>query len=106
MKTAVLILALAPVAGVVSAAEFIGYVADEKCARAGNAPSEAHAKCSRSCVEAGESIVFIDDIDKKIYRIVEGLEHVEDKVGAKVRLDAEAGGTEKEPTLKIRVAVR
>ncbi len=105
MKTAALFLALAPAAGALYAAEFIGYVADEKCARAGNAPSEGHAKCSRSCVEAGEPIVFIDDLDKKIYRIVEGLEHVEDKVGAKVRLDAEPGGSKKDPTLKIRKAV-
>lgn len=91
--------------GVLSAAEFIGYVSDEKCARAGNAPSEGHAKCSQSCVEAGESIVFINDIDKKIYKIVDGLGFVRDKVGSKVRLDAEAGGSGKDLTLKIRSAI-
>ena len=91
--------------GVLSAAEFIGYVADEKCALAGNAPSEGHAKCSRSCVEAGEPIVFINDVDKKIYKIVDGLDHVKDKVGVKVRLDAEAAGSGKDLTLKIKSAV-
>ncbi len=105
MKSAALVLALGLGSGFLSAAEFIGYVADEKCARAGSAPSEGHAKCSRSCVEAGEAIVFINDIDKKIYKIVGGLDHVRDKVGLKVRLDAEAGGSEKTPTLKIRSAV-
>ncbi len=105
MKPATLVLALGLGGGVLSAAEFIGYVADEKCARAGNAPSEGHAKCARSCVEAGEQIVFIEDIDKKIYKIVDGLDHVKDKVGSKVRLDAEAGGSGNDLTLKIRSAV-
>ncbi len=105
MKVAALVLALGLGAGVLSAAEFIGYVADEKCARAGNAPSEGHAKCSRSCVEAGEPIVFINDVDKKIYKIVDGLDHIKDKVGVKVRLDAEASGSGEELTLKIKSAV-
>lgn len=106
MKLTALVLALGLVStSGLSAAEFIGYVADEKCARAGNAPSEGHAKCSRSCVEAGEAIVFINDSDKKIYKIVDGLDHIEDKVGLKVRLDAEAAGPEQDPTLKIKSAV-
>ena len=105
MKLAALVLALGLGVGVLSAAEFIGYVADEKCALAGNAPSEGHAKCSRSCVEAGEPIVFINDVDKKIYKIVDGLDHVKDKVGVKVRLDAEAAGSGKDLTLKIKSAV-
>ena len=49
--------------------------------------------------------MFIEDIDKKIYKIVDGLDHVKDKVGSKVRLDAEAGGSGNDLTLKIRSAV-
>lgn len=49
--------------------------------------------------------MFINDVDKKIYKIVDGLDHVKDKVGVKVRLDAEAAGSGKDLTLKIKSAV-
>ena len=41
-------------------------------AKAGNGASEGHAKCSQNCAKNGEPIVFVEDIEKKIYKVVEG----------------------------------
>ena len=67
------------------AAEWIGYLSDRKCAK----PDEGHAECARKCVKNGEPIVFVNDVDKKVYEI-ENPESVKDHVGHKVVLTGKA----------------
>ena len=83
------------------AEEYIGYLADQKCAKAGNGASEGHAKCSQNCVKGGEPIVFVEDIEKKIYKVVEGLELAEGHVGHKVLIEGKLEGEGDEAVVKI-----
>src|SRR5690348_4365494 len=77
-------------AGMTWAAEYVGYLADAKCARAGKAAGKEHANCSVKCVEGGESIVLVGD-DKKIYQI-KNQAKVKPHVGHHVALQATADG--------------
>jgi len=86
---------------VMQAEEYIGYLADQKCAKAGNGTSEGHANCSRTCVKNGEPIVFVEDVEKKIYKVVEGLELAESHVGHKVRIEAKLEGEGDDAVVKI-----
>jgi hypothetical protein len=83
------------------AEEYIGYLADQKCAKAGNGASEGHADCARTCVKNGEPIVFVEDVEKKIYKVVEGLELAESHVGHKVRIEGKLEGEGDEAVVKI-----
>ena len=83
------------------AEEYIGYLADQKCAKAGNGASEGHANCSRTCVDSGEPIVFVEDVEKKIYKVVEGLELAESHVGHKVRIEGKLEGEGDDAVVRI-----
>ena len=74
-------------ASLCTASEWVGYLSDKKCAK----PDEGHAKCAQNCVKSGEPIVFVDDIDKKVYDI-KNPEVVKDHVGHKVVLTGKADG--------------
>lgn len=65
------------------AGEWVGWLADQKCAEAGKAASDKHAACARKCVEAGEDIVFVNEADGKVYEI-DDFDKAEPHVGKKV----------------------
>ena len=77
-------------AGTLCAAEFPGYLADAKCARAGKAAAKEHANCAVKCVEGGEEIVLVGD-DKKTYKI-KNQAKVKPHVGHHVALEATLDG--------------
>ncbi len=83
----VLTAALMATVSLCMAGEWVGYVSDKKCAK----PDEGHAECARNCVKDGEPIVFVNDIDKKVYEI-ENPDAVKDHVGHKVVLTGKADG--------------
>ena len=57
------------IASVGAADEWVGWLADEKCAVAGKAASDGHAACAKKCVGAGQPVVFVNEADKKVYKI-------------------------------------
>ncbi len=81
---------LLSMAGLCSAAEFTGYLADAKCAKAGKAGSAQHSACSKKCVEGGEAIVLVGE-DNKIYQI-KNQDKVKPHVGFKVALQGKMDG--------------
>jgi len=88
-------------AAIGQAEEYIGYLADQKCAKAGNGASEGHARCSQNCVKNGESIVFVEDVEKNIYKVVAGLELAASHVGQKVLIEGELEGEGDGAVVKI-----
>ena len=83
----VVMAALMMTAGLCMAEEWVGYVSDKKCAK----PAESHAECARNCVKDGQPIVFVNDLDKKVYDI-HNPDAVKDHVGHKVTLTGKADG--------------
>ncbi len=79
-------------AGLSLAGEWVGYLADEKCANAGKAASEGHAQCAQNCVKGGQPIAFVSDSDKKVYKIA-NQDAVADHVGHKVTLSGKVEGS-------------
>jgi SpoU rRNA methylase family enzyme len=73
------------------AEEWVGYLADAKCAMAGKAASEGHATCAQNCVKAGQPVVFVSEADKKVYKI-KNQDSVLDQVGDKVTLTGKLEG--------------
>ena len=71
--------------------ELVGWLADEACANKGNAASEGHAGCAKNCVNNGQPIVFVDDSDKKVYK-VHNQDAVKDHVGHKVTIAGKVDG--------------
>ncbi len=71
--------------------ELVGWIADAACANKGNAASEGHAGCAKKCVDGGEPIVFVDDSDKKVYK-VDNQDAVKDHVGHKVTIAGTVDG--------------
>ena len=71
--------------------ELVGWIADEKCANKGMAASEGHAGCAKTCVDGGQPIVFVDDADKKVYK-VDNQDAVKDHVGHKVTIAGKIDG--------------
>jgi len=67
--------------------QWTGWITDQKCAEAGKYAGEQHKKC----VESGAAVVFVNDADKKIYKITEP-DKVKAHVGEKVTMDATAKG--------------
>lgn len=78
-------------AGLSMAGEMVGWLADAKCAAAGKAASEGHAKCAAGCVKGGQPIAFVNDADKKVYK-VSNQDAAKDYVGKKVTVDAKVTG--------------
>ena len=71
--------------------ELVGWLADEACANKGKAASEGHAGCAKSCVNNGQPIVFVDDADKKVYKVA-NQDAVKDHVGHKVTIAGKVDG--------------
>ena len=67
---AVLTLALSSL-GFATGAEFIGWLADEKCAQEKKVSSGSHGACAKQCYEKGEPIVLVSEQDGKVYRLDE-----------------------------------
>jgi hypothetical protein len=78
-------------AGLSFAEEWVGYIADAKCAAGGNAASEGHAGCAKKCVSAGQPIAFVSEADKKVYKIA-NQDSVAEHVGHKVTLSGKLDG--------------
>jgi hypothetical protein len=78
-------------AGLSFAAEWVGYLADEKCAAGGKAASEGHAGCAKKCVEGGQAVAFVSEADKKVYKI-SNQAAVTKHVGHKVTLTGKLEG--------------
>lgn len=70
---------------------WVGYLADEKCAAGGKAASEAHAGCAKKCVDGGAPIAFVNEADKKVYKI-KNQDSVTAHVGHKVTLTGKLAG--------------
>ena len=84
------IAALTVCAGLVHAAEFTGWLADAKCAKAGKAASKEHAGCADKCVNGGEQIILVGE-GNKIYKI-KNQEKVKPHLGHHVALQATLDG--------------
>src|SRR5215468_1838301 len=67
--------------------QWVGWITDEKCATAGNYAGDVHKKC----VAEGLPIVFVNEADRKIYKI-ENPNMVKEVVGQKVTLTGTAKG--------------
>ena len=78
-------------AGMSFAADWVGYLADEKCALAGKANSEGHASCAQNCVKGGQPIAFVAEADGKVYKI-ENQDAVSAHVGHKVTVTGQLSG--------------
>jgi hypothetical protein len=78
-------------AGLSFAEEWVGYLADEKCAAGGKAASEGHAGCAKKCVESGQPVAFVSEADKKVYKI-KNQAAVTEHVGHKVTLSGKLSG--------------
>lgn len=78
-------------AGLSFADEWVGYLADEKCANGGKAASEGHANCAQNCVKGGQPIAFVSEADKKVYKIA-NQDAVAEHVGHKVTLTGKLDG--------------
>ncbi len=82
-------------AGALLADQWSGWLTDQKCAAAGKFAGEQHKKC----VEAGQPVVFVNDADKKIYKVNDNdMERVKALVGQKVNLT----GTAKQDTIEVK----
>jgi hypothetical protein len=66
-----------------------GYVSDTKCAAAGKANSDAHAKCAESCIKRGDAPVFV--VGEKVYKIADP-KTVDGHAGHKVTIDGDVEG--------------
>jgi len=56
-------------------ASWTGYIVDSKCGA--KAAHEGAAECTAKCVKEGAKLVFVSDVDKKVYSIAD-----QDKVAA------------------------
>jgi len=78
-------------AGMSFAADWVGYLADEKCANGGKAVSEGHATCAQNCVKGGQPIAFVAEADGKVFKI-KNQDSVTAHVGHKVTLTGQLDG--------------
>jgi hypothetical protein len=69
--------------------KWTGWLSDAKCAA--NGAKAAHKGCSIKCVEGGQPLVFVQDSDKKIFKLV-GDEKVKSLIGDKVVLEGALEG--------------
>ena len=89
-KVVTLMMLLMFVTGTAMAGDLVGWLSDAKCG-ADKGASESHAACAKKCVEGGEAIVFIEDSDKKLYK-VDNQDAVKDHVGQKVTVSGKVTG--------------
>ncbi len=75
-----------------AAMTWTGWLADEKCARAGKAATDDHAGCAANCVKGGQPIVFVSESDKAVYTL-DSPDKVKEHVGHKVTLEGTMDGT-------------
>ena len=101
MKKFFAVLGLAALASMTSfAAEFTGYLSDEKCA-VGGAKAKTAAEwikpaafeaCVKKCAQSGEAIVFVTE-DNKIYKIdAASMDKVNSVIGHKVKINGKLAG--------------
>jgi hypothetical protein len=66
---AVLSLVVAPIAAAAAgtAGSWNGWITDDKCGAKG--ANAAHKDCAGKCLEKGAKLVFVNDADKKIYKL-------------------------------------
>lgn len=69
--------------------KWTGWLSDAKCAA--NGAKAAHKGCSIKCVEGGQPLVFVQDSDKKVFKL-EGAEKVKSLIGDKVVLEGALEG--------------
>ena len=69
--------------------KWTGWLSDAKCAA--NGAKAAHKGCSIKCVEGGQPVVFVQDSDKKIFKL-DGAEKVKSLIGDKVVLEGALEG--------------
>jgi hypothetical protein len=88
MKIRLAVFALfAALAANAMAAEWTGYIADEKCVSAKDAKtlaSASHASCAAACIKAGSPAVLVTE-DGKVYKIADQ-NKVTDHAGQKVTI--------------------
>jgi hypothetical protein len=88
-KVVTLMMLLMFVTGTAMAGDMVGWIVDAKCGA--NGAKEAHAGCAKKCAESGQALVFVNDSDKKVYK-VHNQDAVTDHVGHKVTVSAKADG--------------
>jgi hypothetical protein len=71
VRTAALAVLVLACAGLAAGEEFVGWLADEKCAQEKKASSGSHGACAKQCYEKGEPIVLVTEKDGKVYRLDE-----------------------------------
>ena len=69
--------------------KWTGWLSDAKCAA--NGARAAHKGCSIKCVEGGQPMVFVQDSDKKVFKL-DGAEKVKSLIGDKVVLEGALDG--------------
>jgi hypothetical protein len=94
---ALLISALNLVAG--EQGKWTGWLSDAKCAA--NGAKAAHKGCSIKCVDGGQPMVFVQDSDKKVFKL-DGAEKVKSLLGDKVVLEGALDGE----TIKVTSAAK
>jgi hypothetical protein len=86
------IFALVCLAAAVFAADFTGYIADDKCAakQGAKAASEKHSNCAAACIKNGSKAVLVTE-EGKIYQI-SNQDKVTEHAGHKVTLSGKLDG--------------
>ncbi|HEU0006943.1 MAG TPA: hypothetical protein VFS12_13225 [Terriglobia bacterium] len=79
--------------------KWTGWLSDAKCAA--NGAKAAHKGCSIKCVEGGQPVVFVQDSDKKVFKL-DGAEKVKSLIGDKVILEGSLEGE----TIKVTSAAK
>ncbi len=69
--------------------KWTGWLSDAKCAA--NGAKASHKGCSIKCVEGGQPVVFVQDSDKKVFKL-DGAEKVKPLIGDKVVLEGALEG--------------
>lgn len=69
-----------------AAEEFTGYIAFESCAKSGKYEGKAHRECGLKVDPTEELIVFVQESDKKIFRIDDEY-GAQDFLGKRVRIE-------------------
>jgi len=93
MRTFAVIAMLVLIAASPSFAEqWTGWITDEKCAAAGKYTGGEH----QACLQSGSQIVFVNDSDKKVYKLSDG-EKAKGLLGRK----ASVSGTAKGDTIEV-----
>ncbi|MFN8009117.1 MAG: hypothetical protein U0V70_19235 [Terriglobia bacterium] len=74
--------------------EWTGWLSDAKCAA--NGAKESHKGCTLKCIDAGQSMVFVKEDDKKVFKL-ENAEKAKSLAGERVKLSGVLEGD----TIKI-----